>query len=153
MVPVEAPNRRSDDRFRFRPAYTRVVVVPSSEAQVPGNGDVFRDEHGTPLDLSGFEDPTMPAGALEGHAYDVSLTGMRFELDHELPAGTEVTVDLYSPGDDHPIRMGGVVVRVFAHDDDPGPRRMAVQFTTFASASDRDRLARRIDARQCCWPE
>jgi len=29
---------------------------------------------------------------------------------------------------------------------------MAVQFTTFPAAEDRERLMRRIDARSCCWP-
>jgi hypothetical protein len=29
---------------------------------------------------------------------------------------------------------------------------MAVQFTGFDSPKDRERLARRIEARACCWP-
>ena len=33
MVPVEAPNRRSNDRLRFSPAYTRVVVIPSTPVE------------------------------------------------------------------------------------------------------------------------
>ena len=73
--------------------------------------------------------------------------------DDELAAGTEVSIALYPPAETNPIRMNGVVVRVFAHDDDPGPRRMAVQFTTFPSAGDRERLMRRMDARACCWPQ
>ena len=49
-------------------------------------------------------------------------------------------------------RMRGTVVRVFAGEDDPGPRRMAAQFTGFASPRDRERLESRIAARACCWP-
>jgi hypothetical protein len=157
MVTVEAPNRRSDDRFRFSPAYTRVVVIPSA-SPVRGAGigaplAVLHGESDEVLDLEGFDDGLgTPEGGMEGHGYDVSLTGMRFELDDALPAGTEVSIELYPPAERDPIRMRGTVVRVFSTDDDPGPRRMAVQFTGFASPADRDRLTARIDARTCCWP-
>ena len=117
------------------------------------NQCTFVDIDGAELDLTGFDDGFgTPNGGLEGHGYDISTTGMRFELDDELPAGTEVAISLYPPAETAPIHMNGVVVRVFAHDDDPGPRRMAVQFTTFPSVDDRERLMRRIDARACCWP-
>lgn len=150
MVPVQAPNRRSDDRFRFSPAYTRVVVIPSAPRQAALPGASLFDG----LDLSGFDAGLgTPAGGLEGHGYDISMSGMRFELDDELAAGTEVSVEVYPPAEREPIRMRAVVVRVFAHDDDPGPRRMAVQFTAFERPEDRDRLARRLDSRACCWPE
>lgn len=157
MVTVEAPNRRSDDRFRFSPAYTRVVVIPSA-SPVRGAGAgvraaVLHDESGADLDLSDFDDGLgTPEGGLEGHGYDISLTGMRFELDDALPNGTEVSIELFPPAERDPIRMRGTVVRVFSTDDDPGPRRMAVHFTGFAAPSDRDRLTARIDARTCCWP-
>lgn len=153
MVTVDAPNQRSDDRFRFSPAYTRVVVVPSDDSAAASRSGTFVDIDGAELDLAGFDDGLgTPEGGFEGHGYDISATGMRFELDDELPTGTEVSIALYPPAETAPIRMNGVVVRVFAHDDDPGPRRMAVQFTTFPSAEDRERLTRRIDARACCWP-
>ena len=154
MAQVEAPNRRSDDRFRFSPAYTRVVVVPAStERSGHASADPILDEDGTPIDLSGFDHvQDIPEGGLEGHGYDVSLTGMRFELDEALLPGTEVAIQLFVAGDPSPVRMRGVVVRVFSHDDDPGPRRMAVQFTAFDSPTDRERLVRRINARSCCWP-
>lgn len=150
MVPVQAPNRRNDDRFRFSPAYTRVVVIPAA----PKDDRLARTALFDGLDLSGF-DPGMgtPAGGLEGHGYDISMSGMRFELDEELAAGTEVSIELHPPAERDPIRMRGVVVRVFAHDDDPGPRRMAVQFTAFVRPEDRERLMRRLDMRSCCWPE
>ena len=154
MVTVDAPNRRSDDRLRFSPAYTRVVVVPSADSAAASRSRTFVDIDGAELDLTGFDDGLgTPDGGFEGHGYDISPTGMRFELDDELAAGTEVSIALYPPAETNPIRMNGVVVRVFAHDDDPGPRRMAVQFTTFPSAGDRERLVRRMDARACCWPQ
>ena len=154
MVTVDAPNRRSDDRLRFSPAYTRVVVVPSADSAAASRSRTFVDIDGAELDLTGFDDGLgTPDGGFEGHGYDISPTGMRFELDDELAAGTEVSIALYPPAETNPIWMNGVVVRVFAHDDDPGPRRMAVQFTTFPSADDRERLMRRMDARACCWPQ
>ena len=151
MVPVEAPNRRSGDRFRFSPAYTRVVVIPSTRPEGSATGSVIvvdGIELGSEFDL----DVGTPEHGLEGHGYDISMSGMRFELDEELPVGSEVTVHVHPPAEADPIVMRGTVVRVFAHDDDPGPRRMAVQFTSFATPRDRERLARRIDARTCCWP-
>lgn len=169
MVTVEAPNRRSDDRFRFSPAYTRVVVIPSARSAggsatrsavshiiegVGVKGVRGQDPEIEDLDLTGFDDGLgTPEGGLEGHGYDISSNGMRFELDEALAAGTEVTIELYPPAEQLPIRIRGTVVRVFSSDDDPGPRRMAVQFTGFDSVKDRERLARRIDARACCWPE
>jgi len=174
MVSVEAPNRRSDDRFRFAPAYTRVVVIPSTQpagssagslaafvAAVPASSRPTptnpNELHEPGLEALGLEDFDSglgtPTGGLEGHGYDVSLTGMRFELDDELPTGSEVQIEVYPPAENEPIRMHGVVVRVFSHDDDPGPRRMAVQFTAFATPRDRERLITRIAARTCCWPE
>jgi hypothetical protein len=174
MVSVEAPNRRSDDRFRFVPAYTRVVVIPSTQpsqsavgslaafvAAVPASSRPSptnpNELHEPGLDALGLEDFNSglgtPNGGLEGHGYDISLTGMRFELDDELPSGSEVQIELYPPAENDPIRMHGVIVRVFSHDDDPGPRRMAVQFTAFGTPLDRERLTNRIAARTCCWPQ
>ena len=80
---------------------------------------------------------------LEGHAYDISLGGMRFELDEALPAGARVAVEVALPGCVQPIRATARVVRVFSAVDDPGPRRMAVEFETFLGAS-REALGRHI---------
>lgn len=153
MVTVDAPNRRSDDRFRFSPAYTRVVVIPSTppSGSAAAGGVVVIDglELGPEFDI----DLGTPKGGLEGHGYDISMTGMRFELDEALPVGSEVTVQLYAPAEKEPISMRGTVVRVFSADDDPGPRRMGVQFTGFVTPKDRERLSNRINARACCWPK
>ena len=114
MVSVEAPNRRSDDRFRFDPAYTRVVVIPSTPAvsssavslaafvaAVPASSRPTptnpTELHEPGLEALGLEDfdsgLETPRGGLEGHGYDISLTGMRFELDDELPTNTEVQIE------------------------------------------------------------
>ena len=76
MVTVEAPNRRSDDRFRFSPAYTRVVVVPSTQpGSVASRHDELAELGIDPADLDvGLGTPN---GGLEGHGYDISMTGMR----------------------------------------------------------------------------
>ncbi len=71
----------------------------------------------------------------EGHLYNVSLGGMRFELDRALTKGAEVDVDFTLPGCADHICAKARVVRVFAKDDDPGPRRMAVEFESFAEGS------------------
>ena len=74
MVTVDAPNRRSDDRFRFSPAYTRVVVIPSTppsgSAAVGGIVVIDGLELGAEFDI----DLGTPKGGLEGHGYDVSMT-------------------------------------------------------------------------------
>lgn len=81
--------------------------------------------------------------ALDGHAYDISLGGMRFELDAALPTGSRVALEVGLPGCPQPIRATARVVRVFSPVDDPGPRRMAVEFETFLGAS-RDMLDRHL---------
>ena len=72
----------------------------------------------------------------EGHVYDVGLGGMRFELDAPLPKGAEVSVEFTLPGCAGAICAKARVVRVFAKSDDPGPRRMAVEFESFSDAGE-----------------
>lgn len=134
MVTVEAPNRRASDRFRLHPMYTRVVVSPAAGAAGGAAGLVA-------------------ACPLEGHAYNISATGVRFELDEALPLGAAVDLELFLPGDSRTVRASGRVVRIFESDDDPGPRRMAVHFSDFASAADRARLERQIEDRWFGMPE
>ncbi len=53
-----------------------------------------------------------------GHVYDVSLSGMRFELDEVITPGTEIEVRTMLPGHRHTLfRAFGRVVRI--HDDEP----------------------------------
>ncbi len=123
MAIAEAPNRRAIDRFRLHPMYTRVVV--------------FRAVTDVPM---------------EGHAYDISLGGMRYELDEALPPGTHIDLEIQFPGTTTPIRGSGQVVRVFDHSDDPGPRRQAVRLDRFSTELDRQTLARLIDDGWCGRP-
>jgi hypothetical protein len=71
----------------------------------------------------------------EGHVYDVSLSGMRFELDRPARRGSTLDVEVSLPGCEEAIRAKARVVRVFDEIDDPGPRRMAVEFETFSVGS------------------
>ncbi|MDA1007841.1 MAG: PilZ domain-containing protein [Planctomycetota bacterium] len=110
---------RTNERYRANAPYTRVVVREGTKPEVS---------------------LTEPKPLLEGHAYDVSTSGLRFELDNALAAGTPITIELYLPGCIKTIHGKGHVVRVFETDDDPGPRRMAAHFDTFDSESDRSSL-------------
>jgi c-di-GMP-binding flagellar brake protein YcgR len=77
-----------------------------------------------------------------GYIYDISVTGMRFELDHALTPGDEIEVRGMLPAGRHTtFRATGRVVRI--HDDEDagvGPVRMAMQFTTFTRDTERERL-------------
>jgi len=101
-----------------------------------------------------------PAGhtaePLEGHAYDISEGGVRFELDTAIPPGAAVTIRVQLPrwmawrsgtGLDDSFRGTEptsieVLATVLWIDDDgvPGPVRMAAAFTSFLDAADRERL-------------
>lgn len=130
MATAASPNRRAIDRFRLHPMYTRVVVVPLAV-------------HAT-ASLAAAAAPVVSV-SMEGHAYDISLGGVRYELDEPLAPGTCVEVEIQLPGAATPIRGSGQVVRVYDHEDDPGPRRQAVRLDRFVSDLDRQRLARLID--------
>ncbi len=84
-----------------------------------------------------------------GHIYDISLTGMRFELDAPLPPGSEVEVRGMLPGAQHTtFRATGQVVRI--HDQaeaDGGPCRMALTFSKFQTSVDQRRLMDYLDTR------
>lgn len=111
-------NRRAFERFALPTAYTPMSVRLLGE---------------TTFDL-------------EGHAYDISEGGVRFELDEPIPAGTPVAVKLELPGlaeDSGPGRAifaTGNVVWIDDEDVDIGPARMAIAFTMFSRAGDRERL-------------
>ncbi|MEL7473165.1 MAG: PilZ domain-containing protein [Planctomycetota bacterium] len=119
-------DRRRHARFMLRPMYHFVRVRP-----------LDRDEY-----------------ALDGHAYDVSESGARFELDRPIAPGTPIALELHLPGlgvpgthDIGPGRAIYVIGNVIWLDDDEvdvGPTRMAVAFTRFCRANDRDRLLRQL---------
>ncbi len=118
---ADGRDRRRHTRFRVSPMYSRLVV-----RRVSAGGDASAASH-----------PTNDASAeeLDGHIYDISLGGVRFELDEPLGDGEVVVVEISLPGCQRLIRAEGRIVRVNDADDDPGPRRMALRFDRFADAS------------------
>ena len=68
--------------------------------------------------------------SLTGHAYDISISGMRFELDEPLESGELVEIEVKFPRKTNkpPLVTTGRVVRY--HDpDEVGPIRMGMAFT------------------------
>ena len=83
-----------------------------------------------------------------GHIYDISASGMRFELDEALEPGTHVDITATLPGPDHPtITATGRIVRLHGDSDEPGPVRMGMTFERFSHTADRLRLAHYLDRR------
>lgn len=82
-----------------------------------------------------------------GYIYDVSGSGMRFELDAALEPGAEIEVRAMLPGQQHTtFRAEGRVIRI--HDDDQStPCRMGMTFTSFQTEVDRRRLEDYLDDR------
>ena len=85
---------------------------------------------------------------LHGHAYDISEAGVRFELDEAIDPGESIAVDLTLPGTQTAVGATGDVVWVNDEIDDPGPRRLAIQFTEFRSEEDRFRLLNYLGSAQ-----
>jgi len=106
-------NRRTHERFVLAPMYSSVAAIPA----------------GSPR-----------SDALLGHAYDISAGGVRIELDEPLMPGERVRVNIALPGQTAEVGASGDVVWVNDEQDDPGPRRMALRFTSFDSPADRMRL-------------
>lgn len=111
-------DRRRHERFALPTAYTPIAVRTMDE-------QAFR---------------------LEGHAYDISEGGLRFELDEPIAPGTRVAIQIMLPGlvgDGGPGRAVFVIGNVIWIDEEEiasGPVRMACAFTAFARAGDRERL-------------
>ncbi|MCA3006220.1 MAG: PilZ domain-containing protein [Planctomycetaceae bacterium] len=87
--------------------------------------------------------------SLDGHAFDISEGGLRFELDRGIEPGTGVALRIMLPTmtGATPARPGpGRAVFAFANivwladEDEPGPVKMAAVFTRFARTGDRERL-------------
>ena len=87
--------------------------------------------------------------AHNGHIYDVSLGGMRFELDDAIEPGTQLDVRAMLPGAEHvTFRATGTVVRLHNDDcDDRGPTRMGLAFERFKSQADRECVEAYVAAR------
>ena len=83
-----------------------------------------------------------------GHIYDVSVGGIKFELDMPIEPGTQLELRGMLPGGGHTtFRAVGRVVRMHSDADEPGPAVMGLQFESFQSPMDRHRLSEYIDAR------
>jgi hypothetical protein len=112
--------RRRYPRFEVEPMYTPIAVRLLDE-------DAFR---------------------LEGHAYDVSEGGLRFETDLPIAPGTKVALQITLPTMNAATGGPGRAVFVFANvvwledEDEPGPYKMAAVFSHWARAGDRERLLR-----------
>ena len=87
-----------------------------------------------------------------GHAYDISLGGLRFELDHPIEPGTRVAIRIELPGAERlrllerrPVYAFATVVWLEEEDlDHPGPVRMACVFERFVIPGDQQRLLDRL---------
>jgi hypothetical protein len=118
--PNEPANRRQAERVGLPAGYTSVALRT-----------LDRDRH-----------------TLEGHAYDLSVGGVMFELDKAINPGTPVSIRIDLPrsmldtGPGRSVFVFGNVV--WLDDSDPGPVRMAVAFTRFARAGDEFRIHRVI---------
>lgn len=77
-----------------------------------------------------------------GYIYDVSLSGMRFELDQALEPGTQVEARCMLPGQPHVMfTVTGRVVRHHDAEETPfGPTRLGLVFESFRRSTDRLRL-------------
>ncbi len=115
-------NRRRHERFSLPPMYSALTVkVVGGSKSIP---------------------------LLDGHCYDISESGVQFELDNALPDGTalELSIELPATLADResrgPVRVLGNII--WRDESEPGPVRMAVAFSKFFRADDKDRLFRQI---------
>jgi hypothetical protein len=74
--------------------------------------------------------------AVDGHVYEVGLGGVRLELDEPLPNRASVDLAITLPGCNEAIAARGRVVEVYDAADDPGPRRMVVEFESFKEGAE-----------------
>lgn len=133
MVHLDAANRRASDRFRLHAPYTR--RCHAAPARLRGDG---RTASGAGIRRTRLQPLDDRAALRAGRADRAGDHGR----GPPLPARESC-----------PIRACGQVVRIFDADDDPGPRRMAVHFETFASDAARNHLARLIEERRFGRPE
>ena len=76
-----------------------------------------------------------------GYIYDISMSGLRFELDDVIDPGSHIEVRAMLPGVDHiTFCASGRVVRIHDDSDEQGPIRMGMAFDEFASDEDRVKL-------------
>jgi Tfp pilus assembly protein PilZ len=119
MTATPATERRRHERLTLEPMYTAVTIQ-----RIEG----------------------MVVRTMDGHAYDISLGGARIEVDEPMNVGDRIALSLRLPGELTCVYVCGRVVWVNDDVDDPGPRRLAVQFTRFLTDDDRTRLLRYMSA-------
>ena len=112
MLTGNTINRRRHERFSVMPMYSEVTARRLAEEK---------------------------AESLAGHAYDISETGVRIELDEPIEQGEAVELEVRI-GVDVELIATATVVWLNDPEDDPGPRRMALEFETFADETGRVRL-------------
>ncbi len=123
---VQGRERRRHTRYVLPSMYTQVAVRP--------------------LDSEKYQ--------WEGHAYDISEGGMRFEIDRPIAPGTPVAVRIQLPGasqlriaERRPVYALANVVWLEEDDvDQPGPVRMACVFSRFLQVGDKERLLGRLQS-------
>lgn len=85
---------------------------------------------------------------LQGHAYDVSEGGLRFELDRGIECGTQVAIMINLPtmntgtdtfGPDNAVYVFATVVWI-EDENEAGPIKMAAVFNRWARKGDHERL-------------
>lgn len=83
-----------------------------------------------------------------GYIYDVSESGMRFELDEPIEPGTQLEVRAMLPGAMHTtFTATGTVVRIHDTEEDHmgGPVRMAMNFDQYTTETDRRRVTNYLE--------
>jgi hypothetical protein len=76
-----------------------------------------------------------------GHLYDISMSGLRFELDLPVPTGATIQVRAMLPGATHTtVELEGRVVRLHGEEDENGPVRMGMTIERFVGPADRRKL-------------
>ncbi|HVU62716.1 MAG TPA: PilZ domain-containing protein [Phycisphaerales bacterium] len=115
-------DRRLFPRFALEPMYTP-VAVQCPEARAFDN---------------------------EGHVYDISEGGVRFEADKPIKPGSPIAMQITLPNTNPREIEPGRTVFVYGKvvwledEDEPGPYKMAAEFTRYAKAQDRERLLRQF---------
>jgi len=83
-----------------------------------------------------------------GYIYDISQTGLRFELDDGILPGTEIEFRALLPGSQTTtFSASGRTVRMHDDIDEPGPVRMGLVFDQFKTVIDREKLHGYLDRR------
>lgn len=81
-----------------------------------------------------------------GYIYDISISGMRIELDMLLEEGTRIEAKLMLPGQPGEKKPTNITVTAWVvrhhdgEDESSGPTRMGVAFESFKTPQDEERL-------------